>query len=107
MCVVARLSVKHVNPKTSDPKRLESIPHTEVNDTLDDADIAANADDDDEDAMDVDVDKPSNGDGGGEGEKKEEWQGIRKEIGILTEKEFQMVMTKCLRAMGECCGSCG
>lgn len=33
--------------------------------------------------------------------KDPSWQGIRKEIGILTEIEFQTVMTKCLRAMGE------
>jgi hypothetical protein len=33
--------------------------------------------------------------------KDPSWLGIRKEIGILTEIEFQTVMTKCLRAMGE------
>lgn len=50
--------------------------------------------------MDVD------GDEGDEAEDNEQmddsdWHGIRKDIGILTESEFQTVMTKCLRAMGK------
>jgi len=64
-----------------------------VNDVSDDAE---------DEAMDVD------GDDGDEAEDNEqsddsEWHGIRKEIGILTESEFQTVMTKCLRAMGRSC----
>jgi hypothetical protein len=49
--------------------------------------------------MDVDGDE---GDEAEDNEQRDDsdWHGIRKEIGILTESEFQTVMTKCLRAMG-------
>jgi proteasome activator subunit 4 len=87
---VAQLSVIHVNPKVSNPKRLETIPKTPVNDEEGVEDLLEG------DEMDVDgvhevedVDIEADG-----------WAGIRKEIGILTEKDFQTVMAKCLRTMG-------
>lgn len=30
------------------------------------------------------------------------WGGIRKDIGIFTEQEFEFLMTKCLRSLSEC-----
>lgn len=29
------------------------------------------------------------------------WQGIRKDVGIFTEQEFEFLMTKCLRSLSE------
>ena len=32
------------------------------------------------------------------------WQGIRKDVGIFTEQEFEFLMTKCLRSLSELFG---
>jgi proteasome activator subunit 4 len=88
---VANLSKRHLNPSLSNPKRLEDIPKSMVNDVQED-EILHDGDEMDLDGEEAEEDVPS---------KDTSWQGIRKEIGILTEIEFQTVMTKCLRAMGE------
>jgi proteasome activator subunit 4 len=82
----------HCNPLRSDPARLTSIPHTRFSKSradesgMDVDDVLPNAP-----AAQQDTSNNSNG---------LPWPGIRKEVGILTEREFEMVMTKCLRSMG-------
>ncbi len=98
---MARLSTMHVNPRRSDPELLDKIPKTRFNPPA--AFDAAPADRP-YDAMDVDSVSSSRCESpamqGPTAESISEWPGIRKEVGILTEKEFEMVMTKCLRSMG-------
>lgn len=95
--LLAQLSVTHLNPKVSNPKRLETIPKTALN-------IGSEGEDAFEgDEFDVDDDPEEEDNAPEDGS----WRGIRKEIGILTEKEFQMVMTKCLRSMGTPVGGPG
>lgn len=89
---MANLSKIHLNPSLSNPKRLEDIPKTMVNANAAD-EAARDSDEMDLDGEEVEEDVPS---------KDAGWQGLRKDIGILTESEFQLVMTKCLRAMGQC-----
>ena len=91
LCIVANLSKIHLNPSLSSPKRLEDIPKSMVNEVPED-EVLHDGDEMDLDGEEAEEDV-TNKDAG--------WQGIRKDIGILTESEFQTVMTKCLRAMSE------
>ncbi len=114
--LLAQLTVGHVKPSVSDPKRLESIPKGRFNEPKEKEMVTngngkgkANGKPVDEvemapvdvplfqdpDAMDVDEDGLS----ASTSEPTTTWPGIRKEVGLLSADDFQMVMVKCLRSM--------
>lgn len=53
-----------------------------------------------EDAMDVD-NAETEQQAGGVGDKSAKWEGIWSDIGILSEKQFQTIVTKCIATLGE------
>lgn len=80
--VLARLTVMHVNPRVSDPQRVGRIPRSSLlskNGDADAMDISSELEDADDE---LDPDSSNEGD----------WTGIRKDIGLLTETQFDMVM---------------
>lgn len=52
------------------------------------------------DAMEVDQEQPLDQTPGG-AQNTEKWKGIRSDIGILTEKQFQTIVTKCIATLGK------
>lgn len=111
--LLGQLAIAHTNPARSDPKRIERIPRGRTNTPeeqarnpnvrkaqrqhrlrimewegkmVEDADglmyRAAEEIPDDEDA------DPN-------------WKGIRKDVGIFTDAEFEFIMSKCLRSLSE------
>jgi proteasome activator subunit 4 len=112
---VARLTVAHRNPTRSDPQLLSTIPRSRFNppETEDQSRETKPRDE-----MRETTSAPTTGSSGmftlrdddtppGSTIHESPWRGIRKEVGILTEKEFEMVMTKCLRSMGTPVGGSG
>lgn len=106
--LVSALTILHLNPKLSDPKRIMKIPRTPLN-PVDEAGAAngeqgedrdQSVDDSKFDAMDVDQDQsPDEPQAGAANPAK--WKGIRSDIGILTEKQFQTIVTKCIATLGK------
>ena len=74
---LARIAEMHSDPTVSDPKRIEDIPD----------------------------DERSEGEGRPEWQKgdletKWSWSGLFKDVGIFSDREWNMIMTKCLASMG-------
>lgn len=106
--LVAALTVLHLNPKLSDPKRITKIPQSPLNPVSNSGKSSSEQSEDDDqshegfkvDAMDLDhaqsQEKPQ-----GDAENPSKWKGVRSDIGILTEKQFQTVVTKCIATLGK------
>lgn len=104
---VSALTVLHLNPKISDPQRITKIPRRPL--TLpseQDAVVEAKTDQSESsralkgDAMDVDGDEPEQH-ADGDVDDSAKWTGIWSDIGILSEKQFQTIVTKCIATLGE------
>lgn len=86
--LVERLSIKHLDPGQSDPAIVDEL-----------REIAKRKGEwkaEEEKVRVEDMLEQNDGikvDGG-------EWKGIRKDVGIFTEQQFGVIMTKCLRSMG-------
>lgn len=102
MYSVSALTVLHLNPKISDPQRMAKIPHYPLT-------LPTDAKKQDEihpsqtfreDAMDVDKAETEQQAGGVE-DNSAKWEGIWSDIGILSEKQFQTIVTKCIATLGE------
>lgn len=74
---LAQLAEMHVDPKVSDPARIEELP---------------------DDARTEDEGRPNwNKD---DLKHSGPWQGIQKDVGIFSEEEWSLIMVKCLASMG-------
>lgn len=73
---LARIAEMHADPTVSDPKRIQEIPDDERCD--------------DEDRPDWQK---------GDLETKWNWSGLYKDVGIFSDREWNMIMTKCLASM--------
>jgi hypothetical protein len=99
--------VLHLNPKISDPLRITKIPRhplTLPSDQEKTVNTEVNGSESTEsakgDAMEVDGNEPApHADGGAENSTK--WKGIWSDIGILSEKQFQTIVTKCIATLGK------
>lgn len=86
--VLARLTVMHVNPKVSNPKRVGKIPKSSLPSKEEDVDMMEVTSEVDDDASE----------GNEVTESDADWPGIRKDIGLLTETQFDLVMvSSCIR----------
>lgn len=74
LAFLSKLSEMHVDPTLSDPRRIESIP-------LDLGDQSPK------------LRWPKN-------ESSGPWHGLKKDVGIYTEDEWNFIMCKCLASMG-------
>ncbi|KAJ9109876.1 hypothetical protein QFC19_001855 [Naganishia cerealis] len=101
--IVSALTVLHLNPKISDPQRITKIPTTPLNlstdETKDDkssgksADVTnGNPEISQDHGMDVDVEVGVAG-------TPSIWKGVRSDIGILSEKQFQTIVAKCISTL--------
>jgi proteasome activator subunit 4 len=110
--IVAALTVLHLNPKISDPQRMTKIPITSLNppkkespdgaSTLPAENISnGNGNESCVDKMDIDNDDLAPRQDGS-AESQSTWRGLRKDIGILTEKQFQTIVAKCISTLGAC-----
>lgn len=113
--LMGQLAMTHVIPGRSDPSIIDRIPRTIFNSEEDEKknpnhkriwrahkarllDVAGEIEEDD-DGLDfyakLDMLPPE--------EKLEDpnWQGIRRDIGIFSEQEFEFLMSKCLRSLSE------
>ncbi|KAJ9106278.1 hypothetical protein QFC21_001423 [Naganishia friedmannii] len=108
LTTVAALTVLHLNPKISDPQRVVKIPTTPLNPPKKESHVEtsdlptehiSNGDGKKSqvDAMDVDDDLPALRQ---DGSTESQWKGLRKDIGILTEKQFQTIVAKCISTLG-------
>lgn len=99
----------HLNPKISDPQRITKIPTTPLNppktESHNESNLAAdtisngNGNTSLVDEMEVDNDDPASRPDVG-AEFQSTWKGLRKDIGILTEKQFQTIVAKCISTLG-------
>ena len=90
---ISRIVTRHQNPVESDPDIVDELRQmakdrgewveekVQVEDMLED------------DARDGGDEKMRGG--------EDEWPGIRKDVGIFTDEQFGLIMTKCLRGMGQ------
>jgi proteasome activator subunit 4 len=91
--LVERLAVKHLDPGQSDPAIVEELRQIAKNkgewveEKIRVEDMLGAPKGDDEVMKDAET-------------VEGEWKGIRKDVGIFTEQQFGLIMTKCLRAMG-------
>lgn len=79
---LSRLSILHVDPTASDPRRLEELP---------------------DDERSEDEGRPNWNKDDLEHRPKFRWAGLYKDVGIYTEREWNLIMCKCLASMGQCC----
>lgn len=112
---MGQLSIMHTEPAKSDPSLLDKIPRGTFNTPEEEAqnpgqkkaerahkqrllDVNGEVTEDD-DGLSYWVDPAKLP----EETKMEDpsWQGIRKDVGIFTEQEFEFLMTKCLRSLSE------
>lgn len=77
---LARIAEMHVDPTVSDPKRIEIIPDDEVSE----GEQRPNWPKEDLDAH-----------------MKWRWSGLYKDVGIFTDREWNLIMCKCLASMGK------
>ena len=75
---LARIAEMHVDPTASDPKCVEEIPDDERSEDEGRPDWS-------KDEMDT----------------KWGWSGLFKDVGIFTDREWNLIMTKCLASMGQ------
>lgn len=78
---LSRLSEMHVDPTASDPRKIEEIPDDERSE----GEGRPNWNKDDLDHK-----------------LKLRWPGLYKDVGIFTEREWNLIMCKCLASMGQC-----
>ncbi|KAK4685505.1 hypothetical protein P7C73_g4645, partial [Tremellales sp. Uapishka_1] len=111
--LLGQLAIQHVNPAKSDPSLLDRIPRSIHNTPEEEAsnpnqkrllrahksrllDVAGEVEEDEDGVNywikpDLLPEEPVLSD--------IKWQGIRKDIGIFTEEEFEFIMSKCLRSL--------
>lgn len=112
---MGQLAIAHVDPGKSDPSLIDKIPRAQYNTPEEEArnpghariarghksrllDVAGDIVEDDDGVNywsnpDLMPEEPKMSD--------PDWQGIRKDIGIFSEQEFEFLMTKCLRSLSE------
>ena len=113
--LVGQLSIAHLDPARSDPSMIDKIPRGIFNTPEEEAanpshakalrahksrllDVAGEVEEDDDglnywakpDLLPPPVSQAD-----------PKWQGIRKDIGIFTDQEFEFIMSKCLRSLSE------
>ena len=111
--LVGQLSIAHLDPARSDPSMVDKIPRGIFNTPEEEAanpshakalrahkarlfDVAGEIEEDDDGLNywikpEVLPQLPSQADSS--------WQGIRKDVGIFTDQEFEFIMSKCLRSL--------
>lgn len=104
---VSALTVLHLNPKISDPQRITKIPRHPLTLPSDQEPTSKTKGMESEsieavkgDAMEVDGEEPEPP-ADGEAETTAKWKGIWSDIGILSEKQFQTIVTKCIATLGK------
>lgn len=80
---LSRLSELHVDPTESDPRKTEEIP---------------------DDQRSEDEGRPNWQKDDLEHKLRFRWPGLYKDVGIFTEREWNLIMCKCLASMGQCYG---
>jgi hypothetical protein len=107
LATVSALTVLHLNPKISDPQRITKIPRhplTLPSDQETTSDTKVKESESVEaakgDVMEVDGDEPKQH-ADGDAESVAKWKGIWSDIGILSEKQFQTIVTKCIATLGK------
>ena len=114
--LVGQLSIAHLDPARSDPSMIAKIPRAIFNTPEEEEanpshakalrahkarlfDVAGEIEEDDDGLNywikpEVLPQLPSQADSS--------WQGIRKDVGIFTDQEFEFIMSKCLRSLSTC-----
>lgn len=114
--LAGQLAIAHTDPARSDPALIAKIPRGTLNTPEEEAsnpnikktqrahkarllDVAGEIEEDDDGLnywVKQDLLPPE------EHVADPSWQGIRKDIGIFSDQEFEFLMTKCLRSLSEC-----
>lgn len=114
--MAGQLAIAHTDPARSDPSVVSKVPRGMLNTPEEEAnnpnnkktqrahkarllDVAGEVEEDDDGLnywVKQDLLPPD------ESVADPNWQGIRKDIGIFSDQEFEFLMTKCLRSLSEC-----